>query len=54
MELADKVGDKKYDKYVLKNMNFVFNEGNLDFFRRQYDQAFKDDGWNAVVNLAGI
>lgn len=52
MELADKVGDKKYDKYVLKNMNFVFNEGNLDFFRRQYDQAFKDGGWNAVRKLS--
>ena len=48
MELADKVGDQKYDKYVLKNMNFVFNEGNLDFFRRQYDQAFKEGGWNAI------
>ena len=39
MELADKTGDKKYDDYVLRNMNFVFNEGNLDFFRKQYDKA---------------
>ena len=39
MELADKTGDKKYEKYVLRNMNFVFNEGNLDFFKKQYDTA---------------
>lgn len=48
MELADKTGDKKYEKYVLHNMNFVFNEGNLDFFKKQYDTAFKQGGWNAV------
>ena len=52
MELGDKLADKKYEKYVLKNMNFVFNEGNLDFFRKQYDEAFKRDGWNAVRKLS--
>lgn len=52
MELADKIGDKKYDRYVLKNMNFVFNEGNLDFFHRQYDKAFKDGGWSAIRKLS--
>ncbi len=52
MELGDKVGDKKYEKYVLKNMDFVFNEGNLDFFRKQYDAAFKEDGWNAIRKLS--
>ena len=52
MELADKTGDKKYDKYVLKNMNFVFNDGNLDFFHRQYDKAFKEGGWNAIRKLS--
>lgn len=52
MELADKTGDKKYENYVLKNMNFVFNEGNLDYFRRQYDQAFKEGGWNAIRKLS--
>lgn len=52
MELGEKLGDKKYDKYVLKNMNFVFNEGNLDFFRKQYDEAFKQNGWNAVRKLS--
>ncbi len=30
------------------NTNFVFNEGNLDFFRKQYDTAFKKEGWNGV------
>lgn len=52
MELADKTGDKKYDKYVLKNMNFIFNDGNLDFFRRQYDQAMADEGWMGVRKLS--
>jgi rhamnogalacturonyl hydrolase YesR len=48
LELADKIGDKKYDEYVLKNMNFVFNEGNLDYFRKLYDKTLKERGWKAV------
>lgn len=48
MELANKTGNRKYDDYVLKNMNFVFNEGNLDFFKKQYDKAMKDEGWYGV------
>lgn len=52
MELADKTGDKKYNEYVLRNMNFVFNEGNLEFFRKQYNKAFKDGRWNAVRKLS--
>lgn len=52
MELGDKLKDKKYEEYVLKNMNFVFNEGNLDYFKRLYDQAFSQGGWNAVRNVS--
>lgn len=52
MELADKTGEKKYDDYVLRNMNFVFNDGNLPFFRKQYDQAMKDEGWYGVRKLS--
>ena len=52
MELADKTGAKKYDDYVLKNMNFVFNEGNLDFFKKQYEQAMKNEGWYGVRKLS--
>lgn len=52
MELADKTGDKKYEKYVLRNMNFVFNDGNLDFFRKQYDRMMKDEGWYGVRKLS--
>jgi rhamnogalacturonyl hydrolase YesR len=48
LELADKISDKKYDEYVLKNMNFVFNEGNLDYFRKLYDKTLKEGGWKAV------
>ncbi|MDR0988533.1 MAG: glycoside hydrolase family 88 protein [Prevotellaceae bacterium] len=52
MELAAKTGEAKYEQSVLKNMNFVFNEGNLDFFRRQYEAAFKKGGWSAIRNLS--
>jgi len=52
MELGDKLGDKKYEQYVLHNMNFVFNEGNLEFFKKQYDKAMKEGGWNAVRKLS--
>ncbi|MCD8292035.1 MAG: glycoside hydrolase family 88 protein [Prevotella sp.] len=48
MELSDKTGDKKYDEYVLKNMNFVFNEGNLEYFKRQFDESYAAGGWRAV------
>lgn len=48
LELGEKTGNKQYEAYVRKNMDFVFNEGNLDFFRKQYDKAFKEGGWNAV------
>ncbi len=52
MELTDKTGDSRYGEYVLRNMNFVFNEGNLEFFRQQYDKALKEGGWYAVRNLS--
>lgn len=52
MELADKTGDKKYVKYVLKNMDFVFNEGNLEYFKRQFDETFKQGGWSAIRKLS--
>lgn len=52
LELADKEGRKDYEAYVLRNMNFVFNEGNLDFFHRQYDKALKESGWYAVRKLS--
>ncbi|MDD3077823.1 MAG: glycoside hydrolase family 88 protein [Paludibacter sp.] len=51
LELADKAGDKKYEDFVLKNMNFVFNEGNLEYFHKLYDQAFEKEGWPAVRNV---
>lgn len=48
MELGDKLGDAKYENYVLKNMNFVFDEVNQNYFRRLYDQTLKQEGWKAV------
>lgn len=52
MELADKTGDKKYEDYVLKNMNFVFNDGNYDYYKRLYDKTFAEGGWGAIRNLS--
>jgi len=51
MELGDKLKDKQYETYVLKNMNFVFNEGNMDYFKKLYDQAFAKGGWDAVRSI---
>lgn len=52
LEMADRFGDKRYEDFVLRSMNFVFNEGNLDYFRRLYDQAFAEGGWRAVPRLS--
>jgi rhamnogalacturonyl hydrolase YesR len=52
MELGDELKDKKYENYVLKNMNFVFNEGNLDYYKRLYDKALAEGGWHAVRSLS--
>ncbi|MFT3739489.1 MAG: glycoside hydrolase family 88 protein [Breznakibacter sp.] len=52
LELADLTGNKKYEEYVLRNMNFVFNEGNLAYFEKQYNQALAEGGWRAVRPLS--
>ncbi len=51
LELADKTKSKKYEDYVFKNMNFVFDENNLNFFKKQYDKAFSEGGWRAIRKL---
>ncbi|MBD8347547.1 glycoside hydrolase family 105 protein [Dysgonomonas sp. HGC4] len=51
LELADKIKSKKYEDYVFKNMNFVFDEDNLNFFKKQYDEAFSEGGWRAIRKL---
>ena len=51
LELADKLKDQKYEEYVLKNMNFVFNEGNYDYFKKLYDQTLAEKGWKAVRDV---
>lgn len=51
LELADLTENKKYEEYVLKNMNFVFNEGNLEYFKKQFDKAFTENGWRGIRKL---
>ena len=52
MELGDKLNDKKYENYVLKNMNFVFNDGNYDFYHRLYDKTLSEKGWGGIRNIS--
>lgn len=52
LELAEQSGDKKYENYVRKNMDFVFNEGNYEFFQKQFDQVKAAEGWNGVRRLS--
>ena len=33
-------------------MNFVFNEENLEFFKKQYDKAKAEGGWRTVTRLS--
>lgn len=51
LELADLTENKKYEDYVLKNMDFIFNEGNLEYFEKQYNKAFSEKGWRGVRKL---
>ncbi|NDW12978.1 glycosyl hydrolase family 88 [Bacteroides sp. 214] len=51
LELADRTGDKKYEDYVSKNMEFVFDKDNYAYFEKQYNEAFKEGGWKAIRKL---
>lgn len=51
MALGDKLQDSRYENFVLKNMEFIFNGENQDYFRRLYDQTFKEKGWRGVTRL---
>lgn len=52
LELADRMSDKKYEDYVLKNMKFVFDKDNLGYFEKQYNSAFSKGGWRAIRQLS--
>lgn len=52
LELSDQLNDKKYEDYVLENMNFVFDKDNYSFFKKQYDEAFAEGGWKAIRKLS--
>lgn len=52
LELAELTGDKKYLDFVQKNMDFIFNEGNLEYFEKQYAQAFREGGWKGIRGLS--
>ena len=41
MDLSRVLDDPKYEEYVLKNMQFVFNPDDLNYFRKQYDTVLQ-------------
>lgn len=43
-ELGTLLGKKQYNQFVNKNFDFVFNQGNLEYFRKLYEQERKI-GW---------
>ena len=51
MELGDKIQNRKYEDYVLKNMKFIFDKTNQSYFHRLYDKTFREGGWRAVPRL---
>jgi len=51
-ELSDKLKDKKYEDYVQKNMNFVFNDGNFDYFKKLYDKTLAEGGWESIRDVS--
>lgn len=48
MELSDKLKEPKYENYVLKNMNFIFDTESQNYFKRLYNQTLQNEGWKAV------
>lgn len=51
MELSQKTGDKKYLEYVSKNMEFVFNPVNYNYFKNLFEETYKKGGWYAIRNV---
>lgn len=52
LELSELLKDEKYAAYVDENMQFVFQKDNLDYFKRQFNEAYKQSGWRGVRNLS--
>lgn len=51
MELGDKLNTKKYENFVYKNMSFIFDENNQDFFKKLYEETLEKEGWLAVRSI---
>lgn len=51
LELAKQMNEPRYKNFVLKNFNFVFNQGNLDYFKKLYEQELKK-GWREVRKVS--
>lgn len=46
-ELGNLLGENKYNDFVSKNFEFVFNNGDLDYFKKLYEEQKKID-WFSV------
>lgn len=51
MELGDKLGTKKYEEFVLKNLTFIFRPDNQAYFKGLYEKTLKEEGWLPVRNV---
>ena len=49
-ELGNLTSEKKYNEFVDKNFDFVFNHGDLDYFKKLYDEQKKKD-WFSVRSV---
>ena len=49
-ELGNLIGEKKYNEFIDKNFDFVFNHGDLDYFRKLYEEQKKKD-WYSVRSV---
>lgn len=52
LELAAKLREPKYEDYVLKNMQFVFDTENYNYYKNLYDQTKAEGGWMAIRQLS--
>jgi rhamnogalacturonyl hydrolase YesR len=49
MELSDQLKDTQYLNYAQRNMDFVFDPANLDYFRRQYTTCMQQPDGDAMA-----
>ncbi|GAB3537657.1 glycoside hydrolase family 88 protein [Pontibacter brevis] len=53
LELAEQLNQEQYKNFVYRNFDFVFNQGNLPYFEKLYNEALKqENGLNRVRDVS--